>query len=632
MYAVCSMRYLLLLSVLLISGVECSEVQGCNGMVRTRYPLNLSLVTLHLHSQDEVLRFSTECAPNDGYFFIPLSDLEGVEQIITIKLEAPKGWNFNSNAIAININFNTDTCALGEDIVFEFVGFSVGGNVVSYGLDTGPEGVKIDMRQGDQLVSSVKSGVNGEFLFRNILPGDYSLRGSHAEFNVTRSVLEFVVSNDAVDVGRSIQVLGYEISGNVFHEKTGIKDVQILLISAKTAVSMQTGSCLESIGKLENELKQTPMLFCVTASDEEGKFKLSSIPPGEYSLVPTYKSEKTKFHIRPELLKTGISHSNVVLDLSFQVTGFEVYGTVVNLGASKELVGIEGVRIELSRTDGTRLETRSDNFGAYHFSEIQAGYYVVTAQLIGYEFEEITAHLTPTQTEIPTLFPSKFEITGKIELKKVVVLDEFIQNTEIEFFSDRSFEVKLEKDLSFRILLPKGSYRFSPKLTDQLIGKGIVFTPESINVTVTVNPQSGFLFSQILSSISVSTHCIGPCLAFSTVLTEKSIQIQSTQVTIPNGITGTTEYRDLLMGEYSVKLEDELRCWGDREVTLTVGEESGNVDFQQEGFTLEISSTHETSLSLIHSSAKYEEKQQLKIGEAFYSTDMCRNGRKFLQI
>lgn len=72
-----------------------------------------------------VLKYSSDCAPNNGYYFIPLYDHGNY----TIRIDAPKGWTFEPNEFHFYFDGNTDICSTQSDVNFVFQGFALLGKV-----------------------------------------------------------------------------------------------------------------------------------------------------------------------------------------------------------------------------------------------------------------------------------------------------------------------------------------------------------------------------------------------------------------------------------------------------------------------------------------------------------------------
>ena len=77
---------------------------------------------------------STDCAPNNGYYFLPLSpDDRGA---FILKGVPPRGWKIEPSEFELNIDGETDACSKGVDLNFEFIGFGITGSVLSKGADS----------------------------------------------------------------------------------------------------------------------------------------------------------------------------------------------------------------------------------------------------------------------------------------------------------------------------------------------------------------------------------------------------------------------------------------------------------------------------------------------------------------
>ena len=72
-----------------------------------------------------IVKYSTDCAPNNGYYFIPLYD-RGQYQIA---IEPPHGWTFDPMTVDLDFDGKTDLCSQQQDINFSFKGFTISGKV-----------------------------------------------------------------------------------------------------------------------------------------------------------------------------------------------------------------------------------------------------------------------------------------------------------------------------------------------------------------------------------------------------------------------------------------------------------------------------------------------------------------------
>lgn len=104
---------------------------------------------MKLYTKLGSLKYQTDCAPNNGYYMIPVYD----KGEYILKVEPPPGWTFGmllingiifvcSNnfkilifttepqSVELNIDGANDPCSKGEDINFLFTGFGVTGKVL----------------------------------------------------------------------------------------------------------------------------------------------------------------------------------------------------------------------------------------------------------------------------------------------------------------------------------------------------------------------------------------------------------------------------------------------------------------------------------------------------------------------
>ncbi|XP_030664615.1 nodal modulator 3-like [Nomascus leucogenys] len=90
--------------VLLLSGVMPSHgpediVVGCGGFVKSDVEINYSLIEIKLYTKHGTLKYQTDCAPNNGYFMIPLYD----KGDFILKIEPPLGWSFGKLTESLDI-------------------------------------------------------------------------------------------------------------------------------------------------------------------------------------------------------------------------------------------------------------------------------------------------------------------------------------------------------------------------------------------------------------------------------------------------------------------------------------------------------------------------------------------------
>ena len=106
-------RLLLLLALhLLLRAVRAEPdlVLGCGGFIKASRQIDFSRVMVQLYSKAGSLKHETDCAPNNGYFFIPVYE-KGEH---TIRVSPPLGWTFSPDSVTIDINGETDSCSVSQ--------------------------------------------------------------------------------------------------------------------------------------------------------------------------------------------------------------------------------------------------------------------------------------------------------------------------------------------------------------------------------------------------------------------------------------------------------------------------------------------------------------------------------------
>ena len=122
---------------------------------------------------------STDCAPNNGYYFLPISpDDRGA---FVLKGIPPRGWKIEPSEFEFNIDGETDPCSKGVDMNFEFIGFGITGSVLSKstlpidGKSSGPNGMRINLLTSDglEVIAKAVTDADGKYDFFGVTPGDY---------------------------------------------------------------------------------------------------------------------------------------------------------------------------------------------------------------------------------------------------------------------------------------------------------------------------------------------------------------------------------------------------------------------------------------------------------------------------
>ena len=63
-------------SVLLSTSLSTNaqDVLGCGGFIRSKGNIDFSRINVELYTKQGSLKYKTDCAPNNGYYFIPIDE------------------------------------------------------------------------------------------------------------------------------------------------------------------------------------------------------------------------------------------------------------------------------------------------------------------------------------------------------------------------------------------------------------------------------------------------------------------------------------------------------------------------------------------------------------------------------
>jgi hypothetical protein len=138
--------YLVLLAF--ATAASCGEpegeesVLGCGGFIQSARPIDFSRINIRLLTKQGALKDETDCAPNNGYYFVPVYE----KGEYRLQVVPPLGWQFNPPEVIVNIDGSTDDCSRQRDINFVFAGFGVVGQVVVQGRVVDPDSVTLWIR------------------------------------------------------------------------------------------------------------------------------------------------------------------------------------------------------------------------------------------------------------------------------------------------------------------------------------------------------------------------------------------------------------------------------------------------------------------------------------------------------
>lgn len=255
----------LLLTVLTLAHAE-GDVVVCGGFIKSATKIPFSEVKVGVFSVDGILKESTECAPHNGYFLLPLYS----KGQVSVRVMPPSGWTFSPDQILLDIDGQTDPCSRSEDLNFVFQGFTVSGSVVSKGLDIGPSGVSVSFANSEGIILQHVKTIDGAFSISNVMSGTYTISLSHPTWKMATPTSSVTVGMENLVIEEPYAIISYDARGAVQSSGQPIAGVEIYL----TPLS-EKGGVIEGCEVVESDKG-----MCKVISDSNGVYYFPSLSPG----------------------------------------------------------------------------------------------------------------------------------------------------------------------------------------------------------------------------------------------------------------------------------------------------------------------------------------------------------------
>ncbi|XP_070547557.1 BOS complex subunit NOMO1-like [Ptychodera flava] len=594
-------RHFLAITALLIVeivSIGAQDFLGCGGFVKSDVDINFSLVEVKLYTKQGSLKYQTDCAPNNGYFLIPIYD----KGDFVLKVEPPAGWSFEPSSVDLTIDGKTDKCSKGEDINFQFTGFSIVGRVISKGKNEGPKGVTVALQKKNQdgVIQQVSTETGGRYTFSPVLPGDYIVTASHALWTFESATAKYTVTKENGNLGDKLVVSGYDVSGEVRSEGEPIQGVAFLLFS-KTSQKQDIQGCDFTAVKGFHSTDQNSLL-CNVESDKNGKFVFPSLPSGDYWVVPFYKGEHITFDVVPDKLTFTVAFDSVKLQPVFQVEGFSVTGRVVDSPKGSPLAGVS------IKLDG-KPQTQSVADGTYRLDKITSGSYVVEAIKDNIFFDAMTVKITPNTPQLPDIVASSFNLCGKVSIEKLpesvpVAAERHVTLTPDGAAAKDTVNLPTKSDGSYCFPVKPGKYNVQVVVSDDEVKAGVKLIPSKHSVTITNKPVTGIDFTQFKAVISGHIKCLDVCGTLSISLASQDRSEEARLIEISQGTRQASFIaQNVLPGKYTATIIKEDWCWNKKSVEITVVDSDiSGIEFTQSGYVMKATTTHSVALHYIHAS------------------------------
>ena len=571
--------YFFPLILFLFGAATCdNDVIGCGGFIKASRVLDFSRINVELLKAGS-LKFETECAPNNGYFYLPVYE----HGTYTIRVSPPLGWQFSPSEVVVDINGETDDCSANKDINFNFEGFGVVGRVITAGQNSGPAGVTISLKSGSSqaALQTTVTGEDGHYVFTAVPGTDHHVTASHPTWVFEKNMAKVSMTGDNGHA-EDLVIAGFDVQGEVTQVGSDpMPGVSVLLYGVK---ELKAGQCPDNT-KMEAAAPAGLSQLCQVKTDRGGRFVFPVLPPGQYQLVPHYNTKHTKFEVSPSSVELVVNSGSVVVSPSFTITGFSVSGSVTSGTKGSPVAGAE---VTLSCAENT-VRVVTDQGGQYSVDSLQAATYTLTATFPGLEFPSVQSPVSPSSPLLPVLSAAKYQVTGQLDY--TTVAHDSARKIIISSKNNPDLPVTVDSTGAFSVMLPSNTFSLSVKSTPVDEQMGIVFAPVSLDINVGEAPVRDLYFSPVRVTVSGSVNCLGSCPAITVTLKPDGFG-QDVQMVVKNG---AFLFENQLPGSYLALVEGEGLCWHSNSIPFKIESDPvNNVHFKQTGWIMEVQSTHET--------------------------------------
>ncbi|KAK5639267.1 hypothetical protein RI129_011759 [Pyrocoelia pectoralis] len=553
--------------------VKCDDVLGCGGFIKSHVQIDYSKVEIRIYTKQGILKDKTSCAPNNGYYFIPLYD----KGDYILKLHPPPGWSFSPTEVVLDIDGVTDLCSHGKDINFVFQGFGITGKVESFqGDGYGPAGIDVELKYENNVRKTVTTD-GGHFFFTPVFPGQYSITISHSKWKFIKSSLVVKVTEGNTELpSGSLVVAGYEVSGFITAEGF-VNNINLVLFkdTDKTVFVDGCNKDLISDIRLKDQL-------CYVLHAKDGSFYFPVVSPGKYTVMPHSISKNA--HFQPGAIQFEVHHDNVILPNKFEIAGYSISGRVL---VSKNGKPLKGAVVFLN---GNQVDVTKDG-GVYNLDKINANSYTIKVVADQVQFREQVVKIDGSLTKLPDFYPSKYEVCGNvlsdkpqsITIKSTITGEVFVTSSTLP-------------EGKFCLYLSPSKYKLHVSVSETEKAQGIQFFPINQAIEVLDGPVSGVTFSQLKAVVSGRVECIKieDCQTLKVVLRPIVNDVPfETKDIIENLNENVFTFRNIRPGSYEIFLTPNKFCWQEEKYSLTVNTvEETTPTFIQSGYSVIFVSPH----------------------------------------
>ncbi|XP_053621572.1 BOS complex subunit NOMO3 [Plodia interpunctella] len=558
-----------------------NDILGCGGFVKSHVSLDFSKIEIGLYTKSGSLIEKTECAPNNGYYFLPL--YEKGEYIL--KVHPPAGWSFEPSEVELTIDGVTDKCSTSQDINFSFNGFGIAGKVITVGQQKGPAGIAVQLVDNKGEVRNTVTSVGGDFHFTPVIPGKYTVKASHPRWKLdpAQAMVQVKEGNTALPVG-VLAVKGYDVKGSVTAFGSAIHGVYVLLYSKEASPKYRVEGCYTAMLQGLPDSKDSPI--CHTITDANGEFTFGLVPAGEYKLMvlPSPPGQVT-YIVKPEKVDFTVLHDSLYIKNAFEVTGF----TLVSSARSAVGADVSGAQLLL---DGRAL-TKTDKDGKFTLTNLQPGTYALRFQ---HETSVFNTQLSVTQNgniRVIGTADKRWRVCGSVTPvgRKVLITD--VKDSKV-------VPITPGDDGKWCTFLPVGPYVARVDVSEQEQRDGLQFYPLSHKLSVEDSAIDGISFSQLKGELSGRVVC-SSALCDDVAVTLRPLSADGGYIGKPltmKAKDGKYKFSDVLPGSVEVSVGVGRLCWKESTHNVVLTSQHATVpDFIHTGYILNFHSSHDIKVS-----------------------------------
>ncbi|KAL0902013.1 hypothetical protein ABMA27_007142 [Loxostege sticticalis] len=574
--------FFLVFSLFQVENCYADDILGCGGFVKSHVSLDFSKIEIGLYTKEGSLKEKTECAPTNGYYFLPL--YEKGEYVL--KVHPPAGWSFEPSQVHLNVDGTTDQCSTGQDVNFSFNGFGITGRVITAGQKQGPSGISVQLVDDKGEVRNTVTTTSGDFHFTPVIPGKYTLKASHPRWKLepSQAIVQVKEGNTALPVG-VLAVKGYDVKGSVTSFGSPLSGLYVLLYAKDEKQPFRVEGCKTA---LLQGVPDSPICYSIT--DNNGEFSFGLVPAGQYTLRALSEAPGQSgltLNVGPDVVPFSVLHDSLYIKNAFEVSGFTVVGTVLaSVGGS----GVNGARVEL---DG-RAVGRTDAGGKFTLPALQPGTYAVNFLHEKCEVDTIQLQVTHNgPTRPPNAVVARWRVCGSVtppdQIRDVLI--------EAEKGPARAaVHTTPESGGKWCTFLPPGVYSAKVELSEQEQRDGLQFFPVSQKVSVGNGPVDGVAFSQLKGTVTGRVLCKREADCASLPVMLRPLSPDGAYIGQPLkavAVNGKYSFEEVSAGSAEVSVPTGRLCWQDARHNVAVAHSLVPAPaFEHTGYVLRISSQH----------------------------------------